>query len=325
MKSRSTTRLVALVLLIAMAAVTTRAGDAAAAGSCAFSVGTLNFGTVDLTANTTFDTAVDFEVSCQDGTPGQDVQVCVNLGTGSGGANGANAPRYLTRSGSLLGYNVFSDASRSTVWGSYTGGGSPREVLLTLDANGNASQSGTMYGRIYAGQQTPPTGTYTSTFGGGAPQAFLAWSEYTGGSCAALGTSNETAFSFMASASYPASCTVSASTMDFGTMTDVQTAVDSSAALSATCSASTPYAISLGDGLNATGPMQRAMIHGGQQLAYGLYQDSARLAAWGAGGNAMAATGSGLPQSQTIFGRIPAQVTPPPGIYQDTVVVTVSY
>jgi spore coat protein U-like protein len=39
----------------------------------------------------------------------------------------------------------------------------------------------------------------------------------------------------------------------------------------------------------------------------------------------MAGTGSGLPQTFTVYGRVPTQNTPAPGSYSDTVVLTISY
>jgi spore coat protein U-like protein len=56
-------------------------------------------------------------------------------------------------------------------------------------------------------------------------------------------------------------------------------------------------------------------------------QDSGRATPWGdsVGVNTMAATGSGLVQSFTVYGRVPAQNTPSPGSYSDTVVLTISY
>jgi spore coat protein U-like protein len=36
-------------------------------------------------------------------------------------------------------------------------------------------------------------------------------------------------------------------------------------------------------------------------------------------------TGNGAGQTITIFGRVPAQTTPAPGTYTDTVTVTVTY
>ena len=98
------------------------------------------------------------------------------------------------------------------------------------------------------------------------------------------------------------------------------------AGVSATCSAGTPYTVAMGDGLASTGSMQRRMSHGADRMTYGLYKDVSRSSAWGsAGGNRSSATGSGIAQPFTVYGRIPSQVTPPAGTYTDTVVVTVSY
>ncbi|WP_372803889.1 spore coat protein U domain-containing protein [Paracoccus seriniphilus] len=42
-------------------------------------------------------------------------------------------------------------------------------------------------------------------------------------------------------------------------------------------------------------------------------------------GAAYTSAGSGSVQSFTVHGRVPAQTTPPPGDYFDTVVVTITY
>ena len=53
----------------------------------------------------------------------------------------------------------------------------------------------------------------------------------------------------------------------------------------------------------------------------------ARTQPWGnsSGVITAAGTGSGLAQSLTVYGRVPAQTTPSPGAYTDTVVVTLTY
>jgi spore coat protein U-like protein len=297
----------------------------AGAQSCSFSVSNVAFGPVDLTANIPFDTTAGYTASCTGGTPGQTLRLCPNLGAGSGGANGANAPRYIVSGANQVGYNLFTDSGRTSVWGSYTGGGNPPELLLTPDGSGNASDTGTMYGRIYAGQQTKPPGSYTSSFSG-SPDASLSWAVDTGQDCTAVGNSNATPFSFDVSASYAATCTVSAGTMNYGSILDLSSITDATASLSTTCSASSPYTIGLNDGLASTGTLQRRMTFGADHLSYGLYKDSSRLTPWGnTSGTNMSGTGTGTSQSYTVYGRIPVQITPPAGTYNDTVIVTVSY
>ncbi|RYZ11666.1 MAG: spore coat U domain-containing protein [Comamonadaceae bacterium] len=65
----------------------------------------------------------------------------------------------------------------------------------------------------------------------------------------------------------------------------------------------------------------------GQRVAYQLFRDPARTQVWGAAaqGLAVAGTGTGLAQAYTVYGRVPAQATPAPGIYSDRIVVTVTY
>jgi spore coat protein U-like protein len=66
---------------------------------------------------------------------------------------------------------------------------------------------------------------------------------------------------------------------------------------------------------------------GGNQIWYGLFRDAARSLSWGelGDGAAQPGTGSGAAQSFTVYGRVPAQATPPPGIYSDTIIVTITY
>ncbi|MEF9387891.1 spore coat protein U domain-containing protein [Ralstonia solanacearum species complex bacterium KE056] len=65
-----------------------------------------------------------------------------------------------------------------------------------------------------------------------------------------------------------------------------------------------------------------------QTVGYNLYTSSAYTTAWGDGSGSsstVAGTGTGLAQSTTVFGRLPAQTTPQAGTYTDTIIVTVTY
>jgi spore coat protein U-like protein len=48
---------------------------------------------------------------------------------------------------------------------------------------------------------------------------------------------------------------------------------------------------------------------------------------WGItiGTDTVSATGNGAAQTHTVYGRVPAQTTPAPATYSDTVTVTVTY
>jgi spore coat protein U-like protein len=136
------------------------------------------------------------------------------------------------------------------------------------------------------------------------------------------------AMPFTVSVTIDPHCGVTATMLDFGTAGVLQTEVDGTNTLFVTCSATTPYSISLNGGLTgAVDPTQRKMSKGAETVTYGLYRNSGRTQPWGdsIGSNTVAGVGTGLAQSFAIYGRVPSQPTPSPGTYTDTVVVTVTY
>src|SRR5207253_995723 len=126
-----------------------------------------------------------------------------------------------------------------------------------------------------------------------------------------------------------ASCTiVSAATLNFGSQGVLTANVDQSSILQVTCTNTTPYNIGLnaGTGSGATVAV-RKMTSGGATINYSLYTDAGRSTVWGntVSTDTQAGTGSGAAQNYTVYGRIPAQTTPAPGNYADTITVTVTY
>jgi spore coat protein U-like protein len=298
------------------------------AQSCNFSISTVNFGTINLAANTTFTTAASFQASCT-GTANTTVRTCPNINVGSGGSTSGN-PRFLINGGTQLNFNLYQDGGYSTVWGSnlWAFAGSYPSPTLDIPLNGSGTGSGslTLYGQIWSGQPTLPAGTYTSSFSG--TQSSVAYAYSTVGTCPTIGNSNATSTAFMVTANNSATCAVSASNLNFGSAGVLQSSVDGTSTVSITCTNSTPYTVSPDGGLSqATNPTQRLMTKGSEQITYGLYQDTGRTQPWGnsTGTNTVAGTGSGLSQNATVYGRVPAQNTPSPGTYTDTVVVTVTY
>jgi spore coat protein U-like protein len=125
------------------------------------------------------------------------------------------------------------------------------------------------------------------------------------------------------------SCTiVSAATLNFGSQGVLVANVDQTTSIQVQCTNTTPYNIGLdaGTGSGAT-VTTRKMTSGGATINYSLYTDSARTTVWGntVGTNTVSATGNGAAQSFTVFGRVPAQTTPAPATYTDTITVTVTY
>jgi spore coat protein U-like protein len=62
-------------------------------------------------------------------------------------------------------------------------------------------------------------------------------------------------------------------------------------------------------------------------LTYSLYQDSGHATVWGntIGTNTVTGTGTGIAQTLTVYGQIPATQYAAPGAYTDTVNVTLTY
>ena len=126
-----------------------------------------------------------------------------------------------------------------------------------------------------------------------------------------------------------ATCTVGTSTdVGFGTQGLLNSPVNTTGALSVQCTNTTPYDVGLDPG-GATGATvtTRQMSGGGATVNYALYRDSGRTQNWGdtVGTDTLSGTGNGAAQSITVYAKVPTQTTPAPGLYTDTVNVTVTY
>ncbi len=323
-------RLFAIALTFALQCVLLSIGSApASAQTCTVTIGNLGFGSVDLTANSAYPATATIQANCTGGLPLQTVRVCANLGSGSAGADASGAPRYLQRTGfsDQLNYNLYQDAGHTTVWGSaLSGTHQPAPIDVSLNVVGSGTAQRTLYAQLASGQQTRPSGSYQTSFGGFATKshAYVA-----AGSCAAIGTTNQQSIAaFTVTATAIDICTLSAGTLNFGAIPATSTAIDASATLTARCSAATPYTISLNGGLTgATNPAARKMAQGGNELTYGIYSDAARSQVWGSTLNVDVVSGSGTGNAVVIpvYGRVQQQSTPPVGTYTDTVIATVEY
>jgi spore coat protein U-like protein len=318
----------AWIISFAVAICLAVAAGPARAQSCSSTISALNFGTIDLTANTPFTSTAIYSASCY-GTANTTVRTCPNIDVGSGGST-SGSPRFLLNGTTQLNFNLYQDGSHTSVWGSnlwgFAGSYPSPTIDVVLNSSGAGSASQTIYGQIWAGQQTLAGATYTSAFSG--TQASVAYAYSTVGTCATIGSSHATSAPFSVTAIDASNCSVNASTLNFGSVGVLGSAVNATSSITVTCTSALPYTIALDGGLSgATNPTQRVMSQASQQITYGLYRDSARAQAWGdsVGTNTAAGTGSGLAQTLTVYGRVPMQTTPAPGTYSDTVVVTISY
>lgn len=250
--------------------------------------------------------------------------VCLNLSTATtrAMANGANTMQY----------GLFQDAGNTQLWGSTASGNTPISVSIPkplLGTAGNATVS--YYGQITAGQTTVPTAgnastVYSQSFNA---ETVLAYGYYllTAPSCASLSSSGS--FPFTVSATVTNNCTIGATNLSFGAVGLIGAGINATSSLSVTCTNGDAWRISLnggGSGNVAARVMQRT--GGGGSVNYQLYTDSAHTLAWGdgSGGTTRATgTGTGLAQVVTVYGNVPAQTTPMPGSYGDTVTATIEF
>jgi spore coat protein U-like protein len=304
------------------------AASPAAAQTCTFAISSLNFGSINLAANTTFTSTATFSASCT-GTANATVRACPNIDVGSGGSTSGN-PRLLANGAAQLNFNLYQDGAYASVWGSnlwsFAGSYPSPTIDVPLNSSGSGSASQTVYGQIWSGQPTQPAGLYASSFAGTQAQVGYAYS--TTGTCATIGNSLASNAPFTVQATNITTCSVSAAALNFGATGVLRANLDATTSISVTCTSQAPYTVALDGGLSgATDPTLRKMTSSGTSVTYGLYQDNSRTTPWGSstGVNTLAGTGSGLAQNFTVYGRVPAQTTPAPGTYSDTVVLTLSY
>lgn len=123
--------------------------------SCTVSGSTLNFGSAidPLAAGVPLDATSTLTVTCSNTTP---YAVALNAGANAGGASNFTA-RTMKSGSNTLGYQLYLDSGRTTVFGDGTASSS------TKSATGSGSaQSVTVYGRIPSLSNVVP-GTYTDT------------------------------------------------------------------------------------------------------------------------------------------------------------------
>ncbi|TDG02262.1 hypothetical protein E1N52_40630 [Paraburkholderia guartelaensis] len=313
-----------LLILVATLALPARAQ----AQTCSATASAINFGSVSPITGSAVSATGTVSVTCT--WPAITVtpyaQVCLNLG--------GTSPRSLVNGTNAMQYNLYQDAAHSLVWGSIYYGTPPISLTLTKPAAGtSATQNVTVYGQIAGSQPTVPTVSnsstaYSQTFGGNTTSLNYAFYLFGAPSCASI-TTNGGTFPFSVSATEINNCNISATNLGFATASVLTSPVTATGSITAQCTNGDAWRIALNGGSSgnvAARTMQRS--GGGAAVTYQLYTDAAHASAWGDGtsGTAMATgTGTGNPQTVTVYGVVPAQATPAPGGYSDTITATISF
>ena len=270
-------------------------GPRAAAAACSVSVPTINFGTY--TGMLLTPGATSMTVACGVLTL---YTVALNAGVGVGATT---TTRKMTGPGSTqLNYGMFQNSSRTINWGNTTD---------TVSGTGTGSaQTLQIFPQLAAGQIIQP-GTYTDTI--------------TVTVTPFLSTAVTTTFTV--TAIVPATCTVSASVLNFGNYTG--SLIDASSAVTVTCTNLTVFNIGLnaGTATGATVTTRKMTSQASARLNYTLFRDSARTLNWGntVGTDTLVSQANGTAVQYSVFGRMAAGQSGNPAIYSDTIIVTVTY
>jgi spore coat protein U-like protein len=267
---------------------------------------------------------------------GAAVRLCFSIGSGSQGT-GSISPRRLLSGSSELQFNLYKDAARTQVWGTFPSD----HVELTLQYSvpllgGSGGGSRILYARVLPNQPSVPPGNYLNGFSGSDAQMTYRYTEQLLGSpsppasCTTGGTSGGSGtFPFDATATVNSACNPSFTVqdIDFGTHGLLTASIDTSATVAPQCTNTTPYQIGLDNGLHAVGNTRRMRSAGVAIQFIRHIATAGRSQRWGNTVNTdtVSATGDGSAQSLPIYARVAPQTTPPEGTYSDTVTVTIYY
>lgn len=139
---RRTTRSAASTLLLALTLLA--APLPAWSATCSISTTGVNFGSYDVFSNLSSDGVGSVSVNC-------DAAASYSIAISSG--NGSYASRWMASGAHQLAYNLYREASRSTVWGDGTGGSA------VVNGSGTGATH-TVYGRIPS-RQNVHAGSYS--------------------------------------------------------------------------------------------------------------------------------------------------------------------
>jgi len=313
---------------ILLACVLLFAGGRAHAETCTATATSINFGNVSPISGAAVPGTGTVSITCTWSTVTltPSVEVCLNVG--------ATSPRTMSNGTNTMQYDLYQDSAHSQIWGSVYNGTTPISLELNKPATGtSASTTVTYYGLIAQNQPTVPTvnnssTVYTQSFAGTETSLNYGFFLLVAPTCASLTTSDGT-FPFTASATVINNCLISATNVSFGTAGVLKASLVATGSISARCTNGDAFRISLNGGASGNVAARTLLQQGGGGVVnYQLYTDSAYSIPWGdgtAGTSMVTGTGSGNAQSINVYGRVPAQSTPAPGNYSDTITATIVF
>ena len=290
-------------------------------------------GDINILSGAAVDGVGSTQISCRNLRDGQVIRVCLG--------SSQSSPRTLANNTyhSSLNYEIFTNERRDSLFVPVT----QSDVFIDLSKTSPTAKFN-FYGRIFENQQSASVGDYYANqrdfmmrlifFDGIAPS----------GGCAAAGSNSGTlSVGLGAGGTVIPNCSISniqdmifpRQTIFTGDVTE-----QAPAQFTVKCTTDAPYAIGLDDGLNARNgrcpsSSQRCMVsrqNPAHRIDYDLYDTNQRLSRWGAtdplavGAGSKPRRGRYVGETITVYGKIPKPtLSPAPGDYSDTIIVTLNF
>ena len=274
----------------------------AALGTCGLVPTDIDFGTF---SGTQITASGSLQIMCSNGSGNNTLQVALSYGSTSPTFPSSTANRQMQSGNSRLAYQVYTSSSHTTIWGDGSSGTAKLSVPINYVGGQPVTKTVVPFAVLFAGM-LPPPGAYND---------------------ALTVTIPNTTTAIHMRAAVAASCSVTANTLSFGVYNKAR--LDGTTTLLATCTSTTPFNIGLDQGVapGATVTTRKMTGPGSQRLSYSLFRDSARTLNWGntVGSDTVSSTGTGVGQSFTVYGRMPASQVAGAGTYQDTITVTLTF
>lgn len=297
----------------------------------------MNFGSVRYSASTSSVAGITYACNASYNSPARTYHVRLCNFVNADPALPGIAPRQLRHwGGSRMKYDFYSDAAHTQIVG---GPGSPFPVSswsTDVQSNTRISDGLTLYGLVPAAQEALAEGGYESHFRGGV----LRW-RWSSGSAAIPSSAEcqansggegggEVSYFLNVVANAQDACFIRQATdLDFGSLSALTTPHTQQGAIVVQCPLNTAWSLSLSPGLHTLGGSRRMQNTYGDTLTYGLYRDAAHTQPWEtlSSGQAVSGVGAGMatPVNVPVYGQISPQDVNSPGVYTDTVTVTLTY
>jgi len=126
--------------------------SATVTSNCSLTTSAVAFGNVNTLSGSNVDATGGITVTCTSGTPWT---ASADAGDGSGATM---LVRRMTAGSNTLAYTLYTNSTRTTVWGNGTG----TTGTITNTGTG-AAQAVAIYGRVPSGQGSVPAGSYSDT------------------------------------------------------------------------------------------------------------------------------------------------------------------